>query len=246
MQPVPELPPDVTLTEMQMEITKLKHKKVPMVTLYRVPHEDPPGMKEELEDVDEEEAEDNNFKSPEPSKKSKRPERIGRSPMMAYIGQLYRERKVEMEKSDGGQKISRPRALPPPHYDHWDLDHVPLKCSQCEFQSTHETVKEHYKAEHLQIFPTAFDLEARHKKKKYTVFICPSSGCEFTTYWREVINHHTKGHRLNRHEIDGLIFKVFGDKIPGNAGTLKLKFLKLEKTLMQHVVLIYRQVLSVA
>ena len=168
-------------------------KKVPMVTLYRVPQEHS-DAKEEPEGVS---LEGEVFKSPEPSKKSKRPERIGQSPMMAYIGQLYRERKVEAEKSEGNQKVTRPRALPPPHYDHWDLDHIPLKCSQCEYESTHEVIKQHYKAKHLQIFPTTFDLEAKHNKKKYTVFICPSSGCGFITYWREVINHHTKEHKFN-------------------------------------------------
>ena len=199
---------------MRMEITKCKDQKMPVVTLFRVPCEQLTSTKEHDDDV----ADESELQSPELSTKLKKPERLGRSPMMTYIGQLYRERKIDTDKPDGNPKISRPRVLPPPHYDHWNLDYVPLKCSQCEFQSTHETVKEHYKQEHMRIFPTAFDLEAKHKKKKYTVFMCPSTGCGFTTYWREVINHHTKGHRFNRHEIDGLIFKVFGDKIPGSAG----------------------------
>lgn len=208
---------------MRAQIEKYKGKKVPAVTLHRIPCEELPEVKEESDDYDEESSEETSITTPEANKKP-RPIKLGRSPMVTYIGQLYRERekKAASDKMDVGNKVTRPRTLPPPHYDHWNLDHVPLKCSQCDFKATHDAVKKHYKTQHPLIFPTAFDLEAKSKKKKYTVFLCPSSNCPFTTYWMEVINHHTKGHRFNRHELEGLIFKVFGDKTPGSAGRVSL------------------------
>ena len=198
------------MEEMRLQMPKSEDKNRLVVSLIRISDDKLARIKDEI--VDESDLQSSTMNMD--------PKKPGRSPMVMYIGQLYRERerKADADKPDSNQKAARPRVLPPPHYDHWNLDHVPLKCSQCEFHSTHETVKRHYKKEHIRIFPTAFDLEAKHKKKKYTVFMCPSSGCGFTTYWREVINHHTKGHRFNRHEIDGLIFKVFGDKTPGNTG----------------------------
>lgn len=207
-QPELKLPLKMTLDEVRSHVAKNKSPHVQLLQLNT-------NNLDQNENDDETTMEEGQSS---PKKAKVPPERLGRSPMMMYIGKLYREKKSDGEKGTRERKNTRPKALPPPHYDHWDLDFVPLQCSQCEFQATHEVIKQHYKDEHPELFSTAFDLEARHKKKKYTVFICPCTGCVFTTYWQEVIDRHIKGHKNQRRELEGLIFKVFGDKTPNSAG----------------------------
>ncbi len=201
--------PDLTREEI------MKTAKMPLVPLRRVSCDDDADQSQnESETIEDTQGENINQGNSDKKSSGKLP-RKGRSPMVLFMARLYRERKADTdnnttsEKTNRDKKVTR-RALPPPHYDHWDLDHVPLQCSQCDAVYAHEVMKQHYKSEHQHLFPTAFDIEARQKRKKYSVFICPCTGCGFTTYWEEVIQHHTKGHKMQRQEMEGLTFALFG------------------------------------